>query len=1150
MKKIISLLLVLLLALTSAMAVNAEGIKDIFGGERAPHGDASGSCGSGVTYSYVESTHTLTISGNGAMTSRPWSSYVSSIETVVINAGVTSIVNYAFMSDDGSSLTAVTIPSSVTTIGQCAFCRCAQLTSVTIPNGVTTIGKQAFSNTGITSITIPSGVTSIGSSAFAGCGSLVSATIYNGITTVSSGMFENCRNLSSVSLPNSVTTIDEYAFQTCQSLTSISIPSSVTRINQYAFAYCRSLSSITIPNSVTTIGQYAFNYCAGLTSATISSSVTSIGNSAFMDCSSLATLTLETPSSTLAISENAFKNCTSLTSVTIPNGVTSIGRDAFCNCSGLASVTILDSSVNIYNSYSTIPLNSSNKVMYGYSGSTAQTFAENYGYNFVPLTAGFTIDFDANGGSGAPNSMTKEAGTAITLPNTVPTLSGGTFLGWSLSPYADTPTYYPGDTYTREGDETLYAIWQIDYVAPAHGLAATLYDGYGENPFMTTKLPDMSMNIDTDGKPVGLNTANNNSISSSWNSNLKSIWSNSYHYDDANNIFLQFDPITGYYVFDSAKQTATYSSQTHEFTVNNNGGGQFLPVNGAYYFGIQLSGNFVMPKNGQVQWRGSTSDMKYEFNGDDLIYVYIDGVKVLNGGSSYGAVKTYINFATGEVATVPEGRSDGQREVTTLRAQYTKAYQEAHGAGNGAHGDGLSDYLNSYFELKNGNYVLKENTVHTFEMFYAETGAIDSNCKVRLNLVLEPQDNNTTYKLTYNSGNKTFTNATLNPHAAPRGTGEVTSKLHDDTYAYGATDTVAGNSGIYEMDLNGSTFRGWGLEANSTQVDYAPNDTIHIYQDTTLYAKFSDTQEIVPSGYIYYWDGDVLLQTEELNDRVGENYTIAENPITDLDAYADAELDDRLLPIKGGYVWGGWYKINQAPGTTNGAQAFPKTFEITNGLLDANGNLNLYAGWVEIGTVSVNSQDPNKDSYGSSSLSGFNLEGIQIKSKDIDDNGVEKAAWQNAPYDGLRFITVYSNTLLNNLDGLIASGNPNQSAQTDISTTYGYTMYAKTDIANLTTLKANTSGAVDVPCTRDGDMNHKYFTAYRLSTVVVKYEGADQTAANLNALIEARAYADYMDANGFARREYNTYIRPNTSKFAGGCRASFQQAHDALTRVQ
>ena len=272
------------------------------------------------------------------------------------------------------SLTSITIPNSVTSIGVGVFAFCRSLNSITvaagnahydsrnncnaiiqtdsnilvagcsttvIPNTVTSIGDRAFYYcSGLTSIAIPNSVTSIGNSAFRGCSGLTSVTIPNSVTSIGNDAFYGCSGLTSVTIGNSVTFIGNNAFGYCTGLTSITIPNSVTSIGNCAVYYCGGLSSITIGNSVTSIGNCAFYYCSGLTSVTIPNSVTSIGDTAFYGCSGL-TGSLTIPNSVTSIGNSAFRGCSALTSVTIGGSVSNIGDYAFRPCNRLDTINSL-----------------------------------------------------------------------------------------------------------------------------------------------------------------------------------------------------------------------------------------------------------------------------------------------------------------------------------------------------------------------------------------------------------------------------------------------------------------------------------------------------------------------------------------------------------------------------------------------------------------------------------------------------------------------------------------------------------------------------------------------------------------------------------------------------------------------------------------
>ena len=262
-----------------------------------------------------------------------------------INNGTRVIADSVFNGCD--SLTNITIPSSVISIGNGAFADCSSLTSVTIPSSVISIGNGAFADCySLTSVTIPSSVTSIGEGTFYYCESLASITVDNQnqyYCSIDGNLFDKDKKTliqyaigkqdSQYTIPDGVINIGYAAFSDCYSLTSVTIPDSVISIGDSAFYWCDSLTSVTIPNSVTSIGDIAFEKCDSLTSVTIPDSVISIGDSAFLWCDSLTSVTI--PNSVTSIGDSAFAGCDSLTSATIPNSVISIGRGAFSDCGSL-----------------------------------------------------------------------------------------------------------------------------------------------------------------------------------------------------------------------------------------------------------------------------------------------------------------------------------------------------------------------------------------------------------------------------------------------------------------------------------------------------------------------------------------------------------------------------------------------------------------------------------------------------------------------------------------------------------------------------------------------------------------------------------------------------------------------------------------------
>lgn len=313
----------------------------------------------------------------------------TSLATISLGEELTSIGNYAFQS---CPITTLDIPASVETIGNSAFYnRNGLLTSLTLHEGLKSIGSYAFSSDysnyncqpiTISLLTLPNSIVSIGNGAFKGWASIQELTLPTSLETIGELAFQNCVALNTVTFGNKVKSVGTGAFKGCSNiirveigdltnwcniefgdddsgqspanpleiakkvylnnmqLDELTIPSSVTKIGNFAFKNVQKFDKLTIPASVTEIGDYTFDGCSDMEQVVFQSqtSLNTIGNGAFRKCTGLTTITL--PSSVTTFGTGIFRECSNLTTVNIPEGIVDLPSYTFYNCAKLGSISL------------------------------------------------------------------------------------------------------------------------------------------------------------------------------------------------------------------------------------------------------------------------------------------------------------------------------------------------------------------------------------------------------------------------------------------------------------------------------------------------------------------------------------------------------------------------------------------------------------------------------------------------------------------------------------------------------------------------------------------------------------------------------------------------------------------------------------------
>lgn len=242
----------------------------------------NGQCGENVTWSFDRDNGTLTISGTGDMydfisAEAPWQPFDTEIQRVVIDEGITSIGDYAFLSCD--QMLYVTIPETVETIGRGAFGYCYLLHRMTIPASVKEIRPAAFIGAGVSAFTVAEGNTAY-------CTDEHGVLFTKDMTTLL--QYPNNAH-GEYTIPKGVTEIAQQAFYMCSRLEYVTVPEGVTSIAPLTFSRS-GLREVTLPDSLVTIGEEAFS-CDFLYTVHLGRGLKTVEDAAFGVCSNLQNVT-------------------------------------------------------------------------------------------------------------------------------------------------------------------------------------------------------------------------------------------------------------------------------------------------------------------------------------------------------------------------------------------------------------------------------------------------------------------------------------------------------------------------------------------------------------------------------------------------------------------------------------------------------------------------------------------------------------------------------------------------------------------------------------------------------------------------------------------------------------------------------------------
>lgn len=275
----------------------------------------------------------------------------------------------------------------------------------------------------------------------------------------------------------------------------------------------------------------------------------------------------------------------------------------------------------------------------------------------------------------------------------------------------------------------------------------------------------------------------------------------------------------GYYGFDADSQNATYDEASSKFTLSDRQCTShsdtpcFAPFGGdtehnKYSFGMNLGAEFYMPEDGKV----NNQDMVFDFTGDDDVWVFIDGVLVLDLGGIHQALGGSINFATGEI-------------------KYDK---------DRSHGDAPAGTIDQAFDEAGKPWNPVAYKTHHLSFFYLERGDGGSNCKIKFNLPVKPSK-------------------AIDIEKQTLGTIPADQKFQFQLLANGPQTPYKGEYSVYDASTNQVVSSGLNTGSNGV-ITLAKGQFARVQSDNFTNNTTYTVRELNSSGYTVSANGSPMTQ--------------------------------------------------------------------------------------------------------------------------------------------------------------------------------------------------------------------------------------------------------------------------------------------------